>query len=244
MQRSRALLTVTAGVTLPAPTRAIMISIARQGEYLPARSGRAAKVDDENGRPLRADLSLGAVDEAIYSIRHDHTPKMLDFFYAKISNWVLTSYSYPITVLAGAAKEGKVKVREKFEDTAFWKADIRTGADGRAEVSFDLPDNLTTWRLTARGHDMAGRVGERTAEMLVTHDLIARIGRPRFMTECDTVGLVGIVNSNTTRGLPEVKTELTADDAPVRPDESVRISLRRSLGPRPITVRRPRAATS
>lgn len=227
MQRSRALFTGTAGVTLPDADTRIMISITPAKEkYLPGEKATVRlKVDDENGRPLRADLSLGAVDEAIYSIRHDHTPKMLDFFYAKISNWVLTNYSYPITVLAGAAKEGKVKVREKFEDTAFWKADIRTGADGRAEVSFDLPDNLTTWRLTARGHDMAGRVGERTAEMLVTQDLIARVGRPRFLTEGDTVGLVGIVNSNTTRGLSEVKTELTADEAPVRPDESVRISL-------------------
>jgi len=227
MQRSRALFTNSAGVTLPDADTRIMISLTPSKEkYLPGEKATVRlKVDDENGKPLRADLSLGVVDEAIYSIRHDHTPKMLDFFYAKISNWVLTNYSYPITVLAGAAKEGKVKVREKFEDTAFWKADIRTGDDGRAEVSFDLPDNLTTWRLTARGHDMAGRVGERKSEILVTQDLIARVGKPRFMIEGDTVGLVGIVNSNTARGLPDVKTELRADDAPVQPDESVRISL-------------------
>ncbi|MCU0844176.1 MAG: carboxypeptidase regulatory-like domain-containing protein [Spirochaetes bacterium] len=227
MQRSRALFTSSAGVTLPDADTRIMISITPAKEkYLPGEKATVRfEVDDENGKPLRADLSLGVVDEAIYSIRHDHTPKMLDFFYAKISNWVLTNYSYPITVLAGAAKEGKVKVREKFEDTAFWRADIRTGDDGRAEVSFDLPDNLTTWRLTARGHDLAGRVGERRSEILVTQDLIARVGKPRFMVEGDTVGLVGIVNSNTTRGLPDVKTELKADDAPVQPDESVRMSL-------------------
>ncbi len=227
MQRGRALFTGTAGVTLPDADTRIMISIAPAKEkYMPGEKATVRlKVDDENGRPLRADLSLGVVDEAIYSIRRDHTPKMLDFFYAKISNWVLTNYSYPITMLAGAAKDGKVKVREKFEDTAFWKANIRTGDDGRAEVSFDLPDNLTTWRLTARGHDPAGRVGERTAELLVTQDLIARLGKPRFMVEGDTVGLVGIVNSNTTRGLPDVATELKADGSTVRPDESVRISL-------------------
>ncbi len=227
MQRSRALFTSSAGVTLPDADTRIMISIAPAKEkYLPGEKATVRfTVGDENGKPLRADLSLGVVDEAIYSIRPDHTPKMLDFFYAKISNWVLTNYSYPITVLAGAAKEGKVKVREKFEDTAFWKADIRTGDDGRAEVSFDLPDNLTTWRLTARGHDLSGRVGERRSEILVTQDLIARLGKPRFMVEGDTVGLIGIVNSNTTRGLPDIRTELKADGAVVQPDESVRMSL-------------------
>jgi hypothetical protein len=100
---------------------------------------------------------------------------------------VLTNYSYTFTILAGAGKEGKVKIREKFADTAFWKADIRTDNKGEAALSFDMPDNLTTWRLTARGHDLAGRVGEKKSEVLVTQDLIARIGKPRFFIKGDMI---------------------------------------------------------
>ena len=42
------------------------------------------------------------------------------------------------------------KVRVDFRDTAFWKADVVTGEDGSATISVPLPDNLTTWRLTAQ----------------------------------------------------------------------------------------------
>ena len=42
------------------------------------------------------------------------------------------------------------KVRADFRDTAFWTATITTGSDGTATVPVPLPDNLTTWRLTAQ----------------------------------------------------------------------------------------------
>ena len=114
-----------------------------------------------------------------------------------------------------------MKVREKFEDTAFWQAKIRTGEDGTARVSFILPDNLTTWRLTVRGHDRAGRVGEKRSTFLVTQDLIARIGKPRFMVEGDELGLIGIVNSNTERGLKRVDTEFEADGTKLEPEDKM-----------------------
>ncbi|MBP7734900.1 MAG: carboxypeptidase regulatory-like domain-containing protein [Spirochaetes bacterium] len=227
MQRKRALYTSSAGISLPVHDTALAISIEPDKQkYLPGEKASVLlKAVDGNGKPARADLSLAAVDEAIFQVRYDHTPLMRDYFYTKISNWVLTSYSYPITMLAGAAKDGKVKVREKFEDTAFWSAKIRTGEDGTARVNFTLPDNLTTWRLTVRGHDQAGRMGEKKTTFLVTQDLIARIGKPRFMVEGDTLSLIGIVNSNTERGLKKVDTIFKADDRVLEADEAVTISL-------------------
>jgi len=45
--------------------------------------------------------------------------------------------------------EGKDQggVRTNFQEVAIYKS-IRTDSNGRAEVSFDVPDNLTSWRLT------------------------------------------------------------------------------------------------
>ncbi|HPC39546.1 MAG TPA: carboxypeptidase regulatory-like domain-containing protein [Spirochaetota bacterium] len=227
MQRKRALYTSSVGVSLPIHDTALTISIETdKAKYLPGEKANVLlRAVDGNGKPVKADLSLAAVDEAIFQVRYDHTPLMRDYFYTKISNWVLTSYSYPITMLAGAAKDGKVKVREKFEDTAFWSAKIRTGDDGTARVNFTLPDNLTTWRLTARGHDREGRMGEKKSTFLVTQDLIARIGKPRFMVEGDTLDLIGIVNSNTERGLKKVDTIFKADDKVLAAEEEVSISL-------------------
>jgi uncharacterized protein YfaS (alpha-2-macroglobulin family) len=59
----------------------------------------------------------------------------------------------------------------------------------------------------------------------VTQDLIARVGKPRFFTEGDTVGLLGIVTSNTTRGLPSVSTEFKVDNTVMKPDEKGNVSL-------------------
>lgn len=227
MQRKRALYSAVEGVSLPVHDTGLNISITPdRPRYKPGeKAGVTLKAVNERGEPVAADLSLAAVDESIYYIRPDHTPLMKDYFYTRISNWVLTSYSYPITILAGAAKDGKIKVREKFEDTAFWKGSVRTDEKGTARVEFTLPDNLTTWRLTSRGHDREGRVGEKKMTFLVTQDLIARVGKPRFMVEGDSLNLIGIVNSNADRGLKKVDTEFKADSNVLKPDDSTPISL-------------------
>ncbi len=227
MQRKRALFTRTVNISIPVSDTRLRIKINTDKDvYAPGEKAVVRiKTVDDNGNPLKADLSIAAVDESIYYIRRDHTPPMIDFFYTQISNWVLTGYSYPITILAGAAKEGKVKVRENFKDTAFWKASIRTDSSGEAKVNILLPDNLTTWRLTARAHDKKGRVGEKKKKFLVTQELIARIGRPRFFIEGDRVGIIGIVNSNTKRGLKEVKVDLQVNGKSVKPDKKRDISL-------------------
>lgn len=227
MQRHRALYTSSAAVSLPQKNTALTIEISPDREkYLPG--GKATvrlKVRDGKGNPLRADLSLACVDESIFQVRPDHTPRMKDFFYSRLANWVLTAYSYPITLLAGAIKSVITQIRERFEDTAFWQGNIRTDARGEAQVTFTLPDNLTTWRLTARGHDRDGRVGEQVKKFIVTQDLVARIGVPRFLIEKDDISLIGIVNSNTGRGLADVAVEFSADGNKVAPEKQQRLSL-------------------
>ena len=87
------------------------------------------------------------------------------------------------------------KVRKDFKDTAFWQPDVVTGADGKATVKFDLPENLTTWRATARAVTADMRVGSIVSRVLSRKDLILRLETPRFMTEGDTVTVSGIVHN-------------------------------------------------
>ena len=199
MQRKRALFTTSTEITLPNPDTSLSIGIRTdKKQYLPGEKARVTmKVTDEKGKPVQADLSLGGVDEAIYQIRPDHTPRMVDFFYSKISNWVMTNYSYPITLLAGMSKEKKVKVREKFRDTAYWNPTIRTGQDGTAKIAFTLPDNLTTWVVRAVGATRDTLVGEETTEILVTKPLLVRPVTPRFLVIGDRVRFAAVVSNQT-----------------------------------------------
>ena len=227
MQRGRALYTTDSEVTIPVDDVKIEITLTPDKEkYGPGETAKVkVKAVDKSGKPVAADLSLAAVDESIFYIRSDSTPEISGFFYSKISNWVITTYSYPITLLAGAGKDAGVKVRENFRDTAFWEANIKTDAKGEALVSFTLPDNLTTWRLTVRGHDMKGRMGEVRKKFLSTQDIIARIGKPRFFIEGDKTGLIGIVNNNTDSGMEEISTEMKADGKVIQPDKEFKVSL-------------------
>ncbi len=227
MQRGRALYTAEQEVTIPVDDVKLTLTLTPdKKKYSPGDTIKVKlKAVDEKGVPAATDISLAAVDESIFMVRSDNTPEISGYFYSKISNWVLTAYSYPITLLAGAGKDAQVKVRENFKDTAFWEAAIRTDKNGEAEISFKAPDNLTTWRLTARGHDRSGRMGEARKKFLSTQDIIARIGKPRFLVEGDKTGIIGIVNNNTDSGIEKISTELKVDGRVVPADKEFSVSL-------------------
>jgi hypothetical protein len=96
-----------------------------------------------------------------------------------------------------AATDGAAPlVRSRFADTALWVPDVITGADGRAVVDVEWPDNLTTWAVRVTGVDGTSRVGLAHAEAVTTKKLVARIETPRFMVEGDAVTLAAVVHND------------------------------------------------
>ncbi len=93
-------------------------------------------------------------------------------------------------------------VRGNFQDTAYWKADVTTNADGTATVSFSLPDNLTTWRMSAIAITKDGLVGEGQSDVRSTKDLLIRPVTPRFMIVGDKFNMGAVINNNTANDLP------------------------------------------
>ena len=51
-------------------------------------------------------------------------------------------------------------VRQNFADTAYWNAAITADAEGLAEVSFKMPENLTSWKIRSWAMGQGARVGE------------------------------------------------------------------------------------
>ena len=173
---------------------------------------------DADGRPVRdAEVSVGVIDEAIYSLAPDYTPDIRQEFYGPRYNSVQTSlsisYSFrgfagelPINIastkpsyqLADFKNESELVqplIRKDFKDTAYWQPAAVTGSDGRAIVKFRLPDNLTTWRATARAITDDTRVGVANSKAISRKDVILRLETPRFLTQGDTVTLSGIVHN-------------------------------------------------
>lgn len=86
-------------------------------------------------------------------------------------------------------------IRQNFADTAYWNASLTTDQDGFAAVSFDMPENLSDWKVRAWGMGHGTRVGEGTANVVTAKNLIVRLQAPRFFVEKDEVVLSAIVHN-------------------------------------------------
>jgi len=175
-----------------------------------------------DGSPAaNTEVSLGIVDEAIYSIQPETATNIKRNFYGHRYNEVQTTLAirYQFTGYAGDKPVDLAKtkssyqladfknenalaeptIRREFKDTAFWQADLITGSDGKATTSFKLPDNLTTWRATARAVTADTRVGAAIEKVVARKDVIMRLEMPRFLTAGDTATISGVVHNFLTR---------------------------------------------
>ncbi|GAB4216176.1 MAG: hypothetical protein OHK0012_17900 [Synechococcales cyanobacterium] len=151
---------------------------------------------DAQQRPLSAEVSLAVVDEAIYLLRPDPTPDLQRFFYSRRFNRVMTSYSFPQQYPGGLDKLAN-SIRQDFRDTAAWFPNLVTDAQGQAQVQVTLPDNLTTWRLTAHATSVDTQVGSAVSRLRVTKNLVVRLATPRFFRTSDQLSLTAVVQNQT-----------------------------------------------
>ncbi|HEX8139283.1 MAG TPA: MG2 domain-containing protein [Pyrinomonadaceae bacterium] len=212
----------TSDRSLRVPARDKQLSlqiIPNKSEYKPRETASYTLLArNADGTPASgAEVSLGVVDEAIYSIKPEQMIDIHKGFYGHRYNQVQTGFavSYYFSGASGAnsaelaqnrrafqladfkneGQTAELTIRKEFKDTAFWQPDVVTNAEGKAEVKFQLPDNLTTWRATARAVTEDTRVGASVGRVVARKDLIMRVEMPRFLTEGDTVTLSGIVHN-------------------------------------------------
>lgn len=153
---------------------------------------KATKAD---GKPAsNAEVSLGVVDESVYSIRPEFAKDIKKFFYSKREDMVEVACSFPEQYSGGPDKI-EPRVRKDFKDTAFWQPNLITDENGIVTAKVQLPDNLTTWRATVRAVSMNTDVGSTINKILSTQDVLVRLALPRFFSEGDK-GLVTCIVHN------------------------------------------------
>ncbi|MFL7891738.1 MAG: alpha-2-macroglobulin family protein, partial [Anaerolineales bacterium] len=128
-------------------------------------------VTDGDGRPVQGEFSLAIIDKAVLSLADPFEAGIVDAFYGTQPLGVrtglsLAAYAHRFVDIPGGLGGGgggevmPPSLRESFQDTAYWNADIITDAAGQAVISLTLPDNLTTWLASTRGLTIDTRVGE------------------------------------------------------------------------------------
>ncbi len=126
--------------------------------------------------------------------------------FRRLAEWASKDLQGAVMLAQGAAPFVVPELRQRFEDTAFSDARVETGDDGNAEITFTLPDNLTEWRVTARGASTGALVGDTRSSFAVTKPLLVRADAPRFLVDGDASTATAVVHSSLDEAVPGVVT--------------------------------------
>ena len=105
-----------------------------------------------------------------------------------------------------------IPLRENFEETAYFNAQIRTDANGQAVLEFTLPQSTTTWRLRAVAHTADLMHTTFGRELVAQKPVMAQARLPRFLRKGDEATLRGSL-TNTTDQAQKVKATMQVKDA-------------------------------
>ena len=154
---------------------------------------------DYKGEPASVEFSVSVVDLSVLALKGNPKKNPLVFFYGGFPLTVSTrSNIKDILVeksistkgggggaMAGEADSLARKQRGEFKETAFWQAVVRTNNDGRAQIKFTLPDNLTTWQAETIGLTKDTKIGVNYQEFLTRKELMVIPLKPRFVVPGD-----------------------------------------------------------
>lgn len=108
-------------------------------------------IEDSNGQAFNGEVNVSVVDEAFFALYENYFnlgDKLHQYVY---SDGILNeSVSNDESMDAAGAEAGEGGdesfIRQDFKDTAFFET-IQV-VNGKAQVTFELPDNITGWRIT------------------------------------------------------------------------------------------------
>jgi uncharacterized protein YfaS (alpha-2-macroglobulin family) len=175
---------------------------------------------DYSGKPVSADVSLAVVDKAALALAPMNSQPILDAFYSNPALSVRTALgivlnaedfnaqyreSIPEGGRGGGGGEGGslgvITTRKDFKDTAYFNAQLITDKDGKAQVTVNLPENLTTWKADARAVTADSKVGQTTQDLLSTKPLFVEMQTPRFFINGDKATVGATIHNNTEKDL-------------------------------------------
>lgn len=174
----------------------------KKEEYKPGEDVTVRfKVRDDQGSGCPASLAVAVVDVGVLNLIGYQTPDPFSVFYGERPLSVRTSetrihvvgrrdYGEKGEEVGGGVGEGlaapleaalaEVELRGDFKSTAYWNPSLITDANGEAQVTFRLPDNLTTFRIMAVAQTKDSRFGREETTFRVSKKLLLQASLPRF----------------------------------------------------------------
>jgi uncharacterized protein YfaS (alpha-2-macroglobulin family) len=196
-------------------TSRLDVSVERSAEEVRAGSRQevAVQVRDAAGAPVPgAEVVLWAVDEGTLRLTGYQAPDPTGGFFLRrpaqlamedLRRSLVSRLPGALEVLPSGdggyeGSASSIASRERYEPTVLWQPRLRTGADGRAVASFELPERVTEYRVMAVAIDQGASAGTASTRLVATRPLVARPALPRFVTDGDEIGARVFVNNRTT----------------------------------------------
>jgi uncharacterized protein YfaS (alpha-2-macroglobulin family) len=152
-------------------------------------------VTDRAQRAVRGQITVIVVNDAILQLSGYRPPDLVQLVYGdqpistrfadNRSTIVLQTSKRAVDKgwgYGGGLSTGAedTRIRRKFDPLAYYAGSLVTDANGDADASFDLPDDLTTWRVMAVAATSDGRFGNGETTFLTTKPLIVNPVIPQF----------------------------------------------------------------
>ena len=152
------------------------------------------------GQGVEAELALAVVDEAVLALTGFKTPNLeqltrfdhpLRVFTGELRTLLIhqtpfyPSHIEALTGGGGLSGEMLSKLRKRFEAVAYFNPAVRTDAQGKAQVAFTLPDNITSYRVYAVALDKGSRFTNAARQLLAAKSFYLEPGLPSFFTKGD-----------------------------------------------------------
>ena len=199
-------------VRLPVSLSDARLELAVRSDKPHYAPGDRAVIDVEvtrNGAPVaNADVALAVVDEGVLRLTNFHAPDPIatlrpagGLSLRVIDNRdVMAALAQGSHVAGDGGSEGDaslVTTRKNFVQTALWRPDLVTDADGHAKLELPLPDNLTRFRMMAVVLDDDGRGAVKEDAFEVRKPLMVVPAVPRFAIIGDQFEAAAVVHNGT-----------------------------------------------
>jgi len=172
------------------------------------------KVKDFAGNGVESQLTVMVVDEAVLAMTNFKTPNPLNEIYTPRalgvrtgSNWLDLPNSRRERreqCFPGGADDPALQVmrnneilRNLFKSTAYYNPSLRTDGNGNAEIRFEMPDNLTQYRVMIIAADKLYNYGSKDLNIECQKPLMVQPVIPRFLYPEDELSVEALLINNT-----------------------------------------------
>ena len=168
-------------------------------------------IRDNGGQGKISEVTLYVEDIGVLNLVNYKTPDPFSYFYQHRELGVTTSESrkYVLDQIVNASLKDKggvgggggddmfaaVSVRKNFKACVYWNPSIMTDAYGKAKIRFQLPENVTGFKIIAVAHSADSKFGSADKNITVSKELMMRAALPRFARVGDEVEAGVIVHN-------------------------------------------------